>query len=121
MIKTSGQSEDASWRLAMIAPALLMIISGICCYCFSDDCPQGNTCKLQLAEECDEDDRDKVDAAAVARNGFVSVNAWILSIQCAACFGVGLHFNNSLAFYLYEGNNETRGPNILNMEMVRRC
>jgi len=44
-ILSSGLSEHASWRVAMVVPAGLCFVVGLACLLFSDDCPQGDWSK----------------------------------------------------------------------------
>ncbi|KAF4315701.1 hypothetical protein BBI17_008840 [Phytophthora kernoviae] len=93
-------SYSYGWRMALLVPAILMVIIGICTYKFSDDCPQGNYVDLK---------RNHVMADRATSElyyGFVAVArqpvSWILAFQYACCFGVELQVHNVLSLYYYE-------------------
>ncbi|CAB4392017.1 unnamed protein product [Rhizophagus irregularis] len=44
-LKSSGLSDHASWRVAMVIPAGICFVMGLSCLLFSDDCPQGDWSK----------------------------------------------------------------------------
>ncbi|RLN95316.1 hypothetical protein BBJ28_00023833, partial [Nothophytophthora sp. Chile5] len=93
-------SDNYGWRMALLLPAILMVIIGICTYFFSDDCPQGNYVDLK---------RNNVMANRAKSEmyyGFLAVArqpvSWILAFQYACCFGVELQVHNVLSLYYYE-------------------
>ncbi|KAG3186623.1 hypothetical protein PC128_g12923 [Phytophthora cactorum] len=93
-------SDNYGWRMALVFPAILMVVIGICTYSFSDDCPQGNYIDLK----CNHVTADR--AKPELYYGFIAVArqpvAWILAFQYACCFGVELQVHNVLSLYYYE-------------------
>jgi NNP family nitrate/nitrite transporter-like MFS transporter len=93
-------SDNYGWRMALLLPAILMVVIGICTYSFSDDCPQGNYVDLKRNHVMA--DRAKSELY----HGFMAVArqpvAWILAFQYACCFGVELQVHNVLSLYYYE-------------------
>jgi len=71
-------------------------------FLFADDCPQG-IWEDRLYNSAAAT-KDKPKAAKWA--GFNDYRVWILAIQYAACFGVELTINGSMANYLYLNFNE---------------
>ena len=90
-------SISKAWRMSMLVPAFVTSVLCVLIYFISDDSPLGDHSKLHAAN-------------IIASNknswaGFANMNSWILGMQYGCCFGVELHVNNSLAFYL--ANNPT--------------
>ncbi|KAJ8554898.1 hypothetical protein ON010_g9586 [Phytophthora cinnamomi] len=93
-------SDNYGWRLALLFPAVMMVIIGICTYLFSDDCPRGNYVDLKKNHAmATRPHRDLyVDFMAVA---WLPVT-WILAFQYACCFGVEIQVHNVLSLYYYD-------------------
>lgn len=110
MIQSAGHDEGTSWKLAMIIPAILMFLTGIATILLSDDSPKGNYGKL-LREGV----RSEQKGARTCWFALQSPNTYLMALQYAACFGVELHVNHSLAWYFYKDNEEEKGPNVLSL------
>ncbi|KAJ0406953.1 hypothetical protein P43SY_005186 [Pythium insidiosum] len=99
-------SRDLGWRIALLCPALLMVVVGILLYQFSDDTPQG-----QRGHQ-----RDAKDGVPLSASGGKSLRepsatlmdlarmpvVWILAFQYACSFGVELQVHNELSLYYHE-------------------
>jgi len=94
LFKGAGNSDSASWRLAMMFPAIFLGIMGVVCFCFSEDSPRGNFSDLVAAGT-----KKKVTATSSAKGGFGEPMSWIFAAQYACCFGVELTVNNSMVSY----------------------
>jgi len=116
MFQACGYSDDTSWRLSMIIPGLLMLMAGTAAFFFTDDCPRGDYSEARnMTQNGFTGGKGEPVCLKACTRSFLNLNMWILSVQYAACFGVELHMNNSIAFYFYEGNDEASGPNELPM------
>ena len=95
-----GMSEGLGWRVAMVAPGLLMLLAGFAYLRFTQDAPEGNYRELRAAGRLDEARRGSGLASllAVARDSRV----WILFLVYAACFGIELTIHNVAALYFHD-------------------
>ena len=84
-----------AWRMSMIVPACLTGCVTAILFFFSDDSPRGDYNQLYADGVL-----ERKSAKDSARIGFANINSWILGMQYACCFGIELHVNNNLAFYL---------------------
>lgn len=93
-------SDNYGWRLALLFPAVMMIIVGIFTFFFSDDCPQGNYADMKRNHAMAS--RPKGDLF----RAFIAVAklpvTWILAFQYACSFGVEIQVHNVLSLYYYE-------------------
>lgn len=96
-----GNTEKA-WRTVSIVPACLAFSTGVIVFFISDDAPKGNYKELKKQGVMPE-----VSAVASFRSGAINLNAWILFIQYAACFGVELTMNNAAALYFTDQFNQS--------------
>ena len=94
-----GADKFLGWRLAMVVPGLLMLLTGIAYYFFTQDAPGGNYKDLRVSGKM----------APVAGSGWesfklaaVDYRVWALFIIYAGCFGVELTINNVAALYFYD-------------------
>ncbi|WP_431024050.1 NarK family nitrate/nitrite MFS transporter [Halomonas sp. H5] len=96
-----GVSETLGWRLAMVVPGVVLFITGIAYYRFTQDAPDGNFDELrargELAEANGEHGAGRSFLAA-ARD----IRVWALFLVYAACFGVELTINNIAAIYFFD-------------------
>lgn len=92
-------SNSYAWRLSMIIPGILMIITGILYHKLTQDSLDGNFKDLKL---------DKNSKRVNSKTVFTAIKdprVWALFIVYGACFGVELTMNNFLA--LYFGDSKT--------------
>ncbi|GKW48808.1 MFS transporter [Halomonas sp. NCCP-2165] len=96
-----GVSETLGWRLAMVVPGVVLFLTGIAYYRFTQDAPDGNFDELrergELAEANGEHGAGRSFLAA-ARD----IRVWALFLVYAACFGVELTINNIAAIYFFD-------------------
>ena len=72
-------SNDLAWRVALIFPALLALLTAWFFYFHSDDCPLGNFSQVKKAGLMME--RSAVDSF---RSGALNLNSWLLFLQYVA-------------------------------------
>jgi len=96
ILKSQDQDVDKSWRLCMIVPAALHVISSLCVLS-GQDLPDGNYRELEKSGA-----KNKTSGCKTALIGFSNINAWILFIGYAFCFGVELTMNNKGVLYFYK-------------------
>ena len=90
-----GISSGMSWRLAMIVPGALMILTGIAYYKLTQDAPNGDFRELRARGELPRVGGEEGSFIAATRDHRV----WALFVIYAACFGVELTINNIAALY----------------------
>jgi nitrate/nitrite transporter NarK len=92
----STGDENLSWRLCFIVPFLLHVLAAVACHT-GRDLPDGNYGELERSGS-----KQKANSAVVVRVGISNMNAWILTITYALCFGVELTMTNVVTLYFYE-------------------
>ncbi|MFG6136463.1 MFS transporter [Halomonas sp. B23F22_10] len=96
-----GVSEAVGWRLAMVVPGVVMLLTGIAYYRFTQDAPDGNFDELRERGELPPASGEHgMGASFKAAAGDVRV--WALFVVYAACFGVELTINNIAAIYYFD-------------------
>ncbi|KAG7391040.1 High-affinity nitrate transporter 2.1 [Phytophthora boehmeriae] len=89
------------WRVALLFPALFMVVVGAALYFDSDDCPQGQYKDLRTNHNI-----DVAKPAVDMKQGLIRVAkmpvTWILAFQYACSFGVELQVHNVLTEFYYE-------------------
>jgi len=130
-----GKSLHDAWRLTLVVPACLLIVVGIACLLFTDDCPQGkwkNRGNLveeeKIVEVHDAGDVDKekkantiesantqnsTAAPPISKLGAFYIalsnpNVWVLMLMYSCTFGVELAVDNVLADFLFGHFNLTQ-------------
>ncbi|MFY0990087.1 NarK family nitrate/nitrite MFS transporter [Halomonas sp. C05BenzN] len=96
-----GVSETLGWRLAMVVPGVVLFITGICYYLFTQDAPNGNFEDLRARGELPPANGDSGAGQtflAAARD----LRVWALFVVYAICFGVELTINNIAAIYFFD-------------------
>ncbi len=95
MLAITGYDINLSWRLSLIIPLAMHILS--CIFTLSArDLPDGNYRELETSGA-----KQKVKGGSVAAIGFSNINAWILVITYGLCFGVELTMNNKVVMYFF--------------------
>ncbi|MGH7884730.1 MAG: MFS transporter, partial [Thermodesulfobacteriota bacterium] len=98
-VLTLGANEVLGWRLAMVVPGVVILLTGIAYYFFTQDCPNGNFKDLRtqgkLPPVTDKEEGSFMLAAKDYR-------VWALFMVYAACFGVELTINNIAALYYFD-------------------
>ena len=96
-----GVNEALGWRLAMVVPGVVLLITGIGYWMFTQDAPDGNFSDLRARGELPE---------AKGENGAMQsflaaakdIRVWALFIVYGLCFGVELTINNIAAIYFFD-------------------
>ncbi|RUR34258.1 MFS transporter [Vreelandella nanhaiensis] len=99
-----GVNEALGWRLAMVVPGVVLLITGIGYWLFTQDAPDGNFSDLRARGELPE---------ATGENGAMQsflaaakdIRVWALFIVYGLCFGVELTINNIAAIYFFDQFN----------------
>lgn len=98
-VLTLGVNEFLGWRLAMIIPGFVLLLTGIVYYFFTQDCPDGNFRDLRAQGKLPgATDKNEGSFLLAARD----YRVWALFIVYAACFGVELTINNIAALYYFD-------------------
>ncbi|CAG8485801.1 17552_t:CDS:2 [Racocetra persica] len=115
--------ERIAWRLSMIVPAFLCLIVGICCYFFSDDCPEGdwyyrdqpNEGYVQFGEKDSRQPKTKINNNNIELHQipvlihyllvFINPNVILMMVMYACCFGVEVAVDNVIVIFLYSSFN----------------
>jgi NNP family nitrate/nitrite transporter-like MFS transporter len=92
-----GVSETAGWRVALLVPGVLMLVTAAAYWRFTQDCPDGNYDALRASGK---------PIAAGGKGGWASFKAacgnyraWLLFITYGACFGIEIFIHNIAAVY----------------------
>ncbi|NRB57319.1 MAG: MFS transporter [Salinicola sp.] len=96
-----GVSETLGWRLAMVVPGIVLLLTGLAYYRFTQDAPDGNFSDLRARGELPPATREHgalQSFTAAARD----IRVWALFVVYAACFGVELTINNIAAIYFFD-------------------
>lgn len=98
---TLGVSEAVGWRLAMVVPGIVLLITGIAYYLLTRDVPDGDYRELR--------ERGELPQAGSFSNSFGTFltaakdyRVWALFVVYAACFGIELTINNIAAIYFFD-------------------
>jgi NNP family nitrate/nitrite transporter-like MFS transporter len=92
-----GLGHSASWRVAMIVPACLMLVVAALYWKCTQDCPQGNYAELR--EQGVEIESGKKGGWAVFKTAMGNYRAWMLFVTYGCCFGTELFVHNVAASY----------------------
>lgn len=91
-------SEVLGWRVAMAIPGLALFVMGFVYYFLTQDAPDGNFKDLRA--------RGEMPALVKSRGGFREAakdpRVWALFFLYAACFGIELTLNGTLALYFVD-------------------
>jgi MFS transporter, NNP family, nitrate/nitrite transporter len=99
MVTTLGVSSYYGWRVAMIVPAVAMLLTAVAYWRLTQDCPDGNLAELRAAGKLPPaEEKNGASFLEAARDGRV----WALFVLYAACFGVELTINNVAALYFHD-------------------
>ena len=96
-----GVSETLGWRLAMIVPGVVLFLTGIAYWHFTQDAPDGNFADLRRRGELVEA-KNEYGARASFGSAIRDVRVWALFLVYGACFGVELTINNIAALYYFD-------------------
>ncbi len=94
-----GVSASFGWRLAMVIPGVMLFLTGIGYYFFTQDAPDGNYKELRERGELPPaEGSSRLSFWLAAQDSRV----WALFIIYAACFGAELTIHNVAALYYHD-------------------
>jgi NNP family nitrate/nitrite transporter-like MFS transporter len=94
-----GVGKFMSWRLAMIIPGAVLLLTGLAYYRFTQDAPDGNYSDLRAQGKMPpRSDKSHGSFLAAAKD----YRVWVLFVIYAACFGIELTINNIAALYFHD-------------------
>jgi NNP family nitrate/nitrite transporter-like MFS transporter len=94
-----GVGKFMSWRLAMIIPGAVLLLTGLAYYRFTQDAPDGNYSDLRAQGKMPpRSDKSHGSFLAAAKD----YRVWALFVIYAACFGIELTINNIAALYFHD-------------------
>lgn len=96
-----GVNEAFGWRLAMVVPGIVLFVTGVCYYLFTQDAPNGNFEALRARGELTPASGDS-GATQTFMAAARDYRVWALFVVYAACFGVELTINNIAAIYFFD-------------------
>ncbi|MBE7468092.1 MAG: MFS transporter [Anaerolineae bacterium] len=83
------------WRIAMVIPGVALLLTGIAYYFLTTDAPDGNFVALRARGEMP----PSKDINGTFWEAIKDYRVWALFILYAACFGIELTINNTVALY----------------------
>ena len=93
----AGVNATMGWRVALVVPGVVMLLTAIAYWKLTQDCPEGNFADLRAAG---------VPFEANGKGGWASFKAacanyraWLLFVTYGACFGIELFIHNTAAVY----------------------
>jgi len=93
-----GFTDAAAWRLSMLVVGVVIFLTGIAYYFFTQDAPEGNYKELRAQGRMEQ----KKDVTGNYFRAMKDYRVWILFLIYAACFGIELTVNNVAALYFYD-------------------
>src|SRR5579864_2060553 len=93
-LMTIDLSEFLSWRIAMVVPGVLLLLTAIAYYAFTQDAPEGNFTDLRASGRL-----ARASATASLLDVCRDYRVWILFVLYGACFGIELTMDNVAALY----------------------
>jgi NNP family nitrate/nitrite transporter-like MFS transporter len=94
LLMTLGLNQFLSWRVAMVMPGVLMLLTAVGYYLLTQDAPDGNFAELRRSGRLDRS-RATASFLEVCRD----YRVWILFLLYGACFGIELTMDNVAALY----------------------
>jgi NNP family nitrate/nitrite transporter-like MFS transporter len=92
-----GLSTSEGWRVSMLVPGTLMLVTAALYWRYTQDCPQGNYKDLRAAGI--EIESGKKGGWQVFKTAMGNYRAWLLFVTYGACFGIELFVHNVAATY----------------------
>lgn len=96
-----GVNEALGWRLAMLVPGVVLFLTGIAYWYFTQDAPDGNFSELRARGELPEASGE-YGAAQSFMAAAKDIRVWALFVVYGLCFGVELTINNIAAIYFFD-------------------
>lgn len=103
MMYLTGNDSDLAWRLALVVPALLAVLTAAFFSLYSEDCPLGNYTQVKSAGLMLE--RSAIDSF---RSSALNLNSWILFLQYVQIQQQQV-FSYLIFFFSNETNFESAG------------
>ena len=97
-IVTFGLEPFVAWRVAMIAPGILLFLTGIAYFFLTQDAPDGNFSDLRKTSS---DSKKKAPRGSLLK-ACKDYRVWILFLIYGACFGVELTVNSNAVLYFVD-------------------
>ena len=95
---TFGVPEVLGWRVAMVVPGVMLLLTSFAYYFLTTDTPKGNFTELR--------ERGEIPKKEATKGGFwesvTDVRVIVLFFIYAACFGVELTLNGTAAMYFFD-------------------
>eukprot|EP00741_Cyanophora_paradoxa_P007621 tig00001177_g7371.t1 len=85
-----GYTPHMQWRLTMIIPGVVAIVTGICVILFTRDLPDGNYRDLEKKGL-----KPKVDTKAAVKIALSDYRTYIFALNYAVCFGIELTIDST--------------------------
>ncbi|WP_109440602.1 MFS transporter [Acinetobacter haemolyticus] len=98
-----GVEQAMGWRIALLAPGIMMVIVGILYWKLTQDSPQGNF--KELREQGIEAGNIKKGGTAILMQAARNYRVWVLFTAYAACFGIEIFIHNIAAMYYVDHFN----------------
>jgi NNP family nitrate/nitrite transporter-like MFS transporter len=92
-----GVNQAMGWRVALLVPGVMMLLTAFAYWKLTQDCPEGNFAELRAAGVPFESNNKGGLASFVEACG--NYRAWLLFITYGACFGIELFIHNTAATY----------------------
>lgn len=103
-IVAAGYTKPEAWRLAMLLPGALMLLTAVLYWKYTKDTPAGNYDEIQ---------REATAKSTVPFGKAVAdLRVWALALAYAACFGMEITFDGVAALYFFDNfglNEKTAG------------
>ncbi|MBT3553634.1 MAG: MFS transporter [Rhodospirillaceae bacterium] len=96
-----GAEETLGWRLAMVAPGMVLLVAGAAYYQFTEDCPAGNYRDLRRSGAMAELNKSG-SAWGTFRSAAADPRVWFMFLIYGACFGTDLTILNIGAIYFFD-------------------
>jgi NNP family nitrate/nitrite transporter-like MFS transporter len=96
-IVSLGVNQSMGWRLSMLVPGVMMLITAVLYWKFTQDAPEGNFKELRARGI--NIDSGKKGGVAVFKQAMANYRVWMLAMTYGACFGVELFIHGVAASY----------------------
>jgi NNP family nitrate/nitrite transporter-like MFS transporter len=96
-IVSLGVNQTMGWRLSMFVPGVMMLITAVLYWKFTQDAPEGNFKELRARGMTI--DSGKKGGWAVFKQAMGNYRVWMLAMTYGACFGVELFIHGVAASY----------------------
>jgi NNP family nitrate/nitrite transporter-like MFS transporter len=93
-----GFTDAQGWRLSMLVVGIVIFLTGIAYYFFTQDAPDGNYKELRAQNKL----LQKKHVTAAYFKAMADYRVWLLFVVYGACFGIELTVNNTAALYFYD-------------------